>query len=103
MALHTTLAISIQNIAQRRPADLDERQRAAREQAYVLAQRVLAWVLTLLWIYATMAWLTHRWLPQGQQLWALLWALVLLAHGLPTSIAAWLEPEPVAEEQLPEV
>lgn len=93
MVTHTTLAMSIQNIAQVRVHTLDERQRAARDAAFAGALRVLTAVLTVAWVYAMVASWFGLWLPDARELWLPLWLIAQLAYGLPTAIAAWNEPE----------
>ena len=94
-ACHTRLAMSIQNIAQTNPARLDERQRATRDRAFTLALRYLGWMLTIAWVYAMIARFTGWWLPDAQNLWIVLWGFGMQVYGLPTAIAAWLEPDPL--------
>jgi hypothetical protein len=95
---HIRLAMSIQNIAQVNPLRLDERQRATRDRAFVLTLHVLAWSLTLAWVYALIAGLTGWWLPPRERIGFVLWGFGMLAYSLPTALAAWLEPDPIIED-----
>jgi hypothetical protein len=94
---HTRLAMSIQNIAQVNPARLDERQRAARDRAFVLSLRYLGWVLGLACVYAMIAGITDWWLPEKKYFGFALWSFMMLAFSLPTAVAAWNEPDPIED------
>lgn len=96
-ACHTRLAMSIQNIAQVNPANLDERQRATRDRAFVLSLRYLGWALTAAWVYAMIAGIAGWWLPDVKNLGFLLWGFGMMVYGYPTAIAAWIEPDPVKD------
>jgi hypothetical protein len=95
--IHTTLALSIGNICQGRLNRLDERERASRDQAFVLAFQILSAVVSVLWIYGMLASFLGWWLPVASQFWVLLWGLGMLAYGLPTSIAAFKMPDGASE------
>ena len=97
---HTRLALSIQNIAQVNPRILDERQRATRDRAFSLSLVILSVVLSVIWGYAMIASYAGWWLPMGGQLWQVLWLPAMLSYGLPTAIAAWLEPDALEDEAL---
>jgi hypothetical protein len=90
---HTRLAMAIQNIAQINPVRLDERQRGARDRAFVLSLRYVGWALMIACVYAMIAGLTNWWLPQQRHLGFVLWSFMMLAFSLPTAVAAWLEPD----------
>lgn len=92
-AIHTTLALSIDNICQGRLNRLDERERTMRDQAFVSAFQILTGVLSVAWIYAMMASFLGGWLPEQGQTWMLLWSFAMLTYGLPTSVAAFNMPQ----------
>ena len=98
MVCHTRLAMSIQNIAQVNPKQLDERQRAARDRAFVLSLRILGILLTIAWVYAMAAMVTGWWLPEAKYLGFVLWGFGMQVYSLPTAIAAWLQPDPILED-----
>ena len=93
MALHTTLAISIGNICQGRRERLDEREQAMRDRAFVTSLQRITLGISLLWVYAMLAWIFGWWLPQPQQFWLVLWAIAMQIYGMPTSLVAWQMPE----------
>jgi hypothetical protein len=97
---HTTLALSVQNIAQARVETLDERQRIARDRAFAAALRGLTVCLSAAWGYALLAPLLGWWLPPAERAWAALWGLAMLAYSLPTSVAAWTEADLDRERSL---
>ncbi|MDX2005775.1 MAG: hypothetical protein SFU83_10905 [Meiothermus sp.] len=93
MFVHTTLALSIGNICQGRLDRLDERERTMRDATFVTAFEIVKAVLSVAWIYGVLAFFLGWWLPQGQQIWILLWMFAMMAYGLPTSVAAFTMPE----------
>lgn len=93
MVLHTTMAIAIRNLAQRPVDQLDELERTWRDQAFVMAFRMVGWALTVSWLYGAVAVLMGWWLPQAEQFWLVLWAIGMMVYGLPTSIIGWRMPD----------
>lgn len=88
-ALHTTVALSIGNICQGKLERLDERERSARDEAFILSFQIITAVVSLAWFYAMIANYWAWWLPQSNQIWIILWLIGMLTYGLPTSVAAW--------------
>jgi hypothetical protein len=87
--LHTLMALAIGNICQGRLDRLDERERAARDHAFITAFQITAVVVSLAWVYSMVASVMELWLPEAKQIWILLWLIGMLIYGLPTSVAAW--------------
>jgi len=79
---------------------LDERQRAVRDRAYLVAYRFVDAIFFAAAVYGALAWDTGLlWLPDDWvAVQACVWAVFLLVTTLPSAALAWAEPEPVGEE-----
>lgn len=82
-------------------AALDERQRAVRDRAYVVAYRFVGALFFLAAVYGGLAWDSGRlWLPgDWVAIQAIVWSVFLLVTTLPSAALAWDEPEPVGEDR----
>lgn len=82
-------------------AQLDERQRYARDNAYRLAYAYAssAVMLALLyWYFASDIQKVKLWLPSTEnELLATFWGFWLLLTTLPSAVLAWIEPDPITD------
>ncbi len=80
-------------------AQLDERERARRDQAYRTAYATYAGLTTTAGVYASLAVDLGWWLPMHEwEASLLLWGLLLLALTLPSAVIAWDRSGDVVEE-----
>lgn len=87
------------NVANRSDAEVDERQRAVREQAHYLAYHSWGAAFGLGLVYWYFAGEFGGWLPRSyNERTAVFWTLLLSLVSLPSAIIAWLEPDPVPDE-----
>lgn len=83
-------------------AALDERERRIRERAYVRAYGVFVGLAALAAFYLLdLGPDLGLWVPADyNDWWAIVWAFVLLALGLPAALVAWDLPDPVPEHEI---
>lgn len=92
----TALKASIQNLTDKKAAELDERQESVWHRAHYLAYKILGIsVLATMayWLIAVQLFPGQLWLPAGDQS-VFVWAILFfLFSTLPTAVAAWTEPD----------
>jgi Na+-transporting methylmalonyl-CoA/oxaloacetate decarboxylase gamma subunit len=89
------------DITTRNDDELDERQLPLRNQVYYYAYQIIAQIaiVSLLYWLAATQWF-NWWVPQtGREISATFFAGVLVVTTLPTSVWAWLEPDPIGEDE----
>lgn len=93
----TALKASIQNLADKKAAELDERQESVWHRAHYLSYKILGITLLIAMAYVLIAVLLfpgQLWLPAGGEF-LFVWAILFfLFSTLPTAVAAWTEPDP---------
>lgn len=72
----------------------DERQTAVRHRAFVRAYAILAALLCVACVYATIAFDAGLWLPDANSRRPILFGLIFLCASLPSAVIAWTEPDP---------
>ncbi|WP_448580190.1 hypothetical protein [Thermaurantiacus sp.] len=85
-------------LSQKAEADLDEREVAIRNRAYVLTHQIMVAVLFLGFLWVTLADKLGWWLPGASDAADLITAFGLGSMALPAAILAWRDRAPADEE-----
>lgn len=107
VVIYSRLIVPINNeVAGRKTSELDERQLAVRDRAHHHAYHILGGLLLLALVYAS--WSSALGVPGGERLpmprisedlSTLLVPAIFLVASLPASVAAWIGPDPLPDEE----